>query len=136
VEVRPELERSILGERVSRQAPALRALRHFDSHCGSVGGGNSRRPQHGELRKHFVVHLGDQIILAIGVAAPYLPELYEVCWQTLFLSVSLTSDYRRMDGPSIGRLVTKVLALQFELLRHPVLIGGILKERGMLGALR
>ena len=73
------LKRSVLGERISGQSPALRALGHFDADGWCVWGANTGGPQHGELRKHFVVDLSDQVILPIGIAAPNLPELDEMC---------------------------------------------------------
>jgi hypothetical protein len=66
---------------VNRVTPELfrkyptRALGHLDAHGWGIRRGNPRRPKHGILRKYFAVHLGDQIVLAVGVAAPDLPEL-------------------------------------------------------------
>ena len=79
------LERSVLGKRISRQSPALRALGDFDADCGSVGRGDASWTQHGKLRKDFVVDLGNQIILPIRVAAPNLPELDEMRRHNIFL---------------------------------------------------
>src|ERR1019366_7099518 len=69
------LERAFLREGVSGQGRALRALRYFYADRGGIGGGDSSGAQHGELRKDFVVDLGDQVILTIGFAAPDLAEL-------------------------------------------------------------
>src|SRR5580693_4076358 len=71
----PCLERSVLRESVAGQPRALRALGHFDAHGRCIWRSDTRRPQHGILTEHFVVNLGDQIVLAISVAAPDLPEL-------------------------------------------------------------
>ncbi len=69
------LERAFLREGVTRQGRPLWALADLDPHRWNIGRGDSSRPQYSELRKHFVVNLSDQIILAVGFAAPHLPEL-------------------------------------------------------------
>src|SRR5215831_11627362 len=71
-------ERAFLGEGISRQGCTLRAFGDFYPNRGGVGSGDPRRTQHGILREHFVVHLGDEIILAVSIAAPHLPELYGI----------------------------------------------------------
>src|SRR5215831_17781965 len=58
-------ERAFLGEGISRQGCPLRAFGDFYPNRGGVGSGDPRRTQHGILREHFVVHLGDEIILAV-----------------------------------------------------------------------
>src|SRR6202023_2730591 len=69
------LERAFLGKRVPRQPRPLSALSHFDPHGRRIGRGDARWPQHGILTEHFAVDLGDEVILAVAVAAPHLPEL-------------------------------------------------------------
>jgi len=71
-------ERAFLGEGIPRQGCTLRAFGDFYANRGSVGSGDPRWTQHGILREHFVVHLGDEIILAVSVAAPDLSELYGI----------------------------------------------------------
>jgi len=87
----PRLEGAFLGKRVAGQGGALRTLGDFHADRGGIGSGDSCGAQHGVLRKYFVVNLGDQVILAVGLAAPHLPELYRVhchgiipdsCWST------------------------------------------------------
>src|ERR1700735_2407253 len=69
------LKRVFLRKRVARDGRALRSFDHPDPHRGRVGGRDACRPQHGVLSEDFVVNLRDQIILAVGIAAPYLTEL-------------------------------------------------------------
>jgi hypothetical protein len=89
------LERPVLGESVTRERRALRSLGYLDAHGWCIGSGNARRSQHGILRKYFVVDLGNQVILAIGVAAPDLPELDGTNRHDSFPECSeLAPDYR------------------------------------------
>src|ERR1022692_468848 len=69
------LERAILGKGVAGERCTFGAFDHLDAYCRRVRGGDACRAQHRVLAEHFVVDLGDQIVLAIGVAAPDLPEL-------------------------------------------------------------
>jgi hypothetical protein len=63
------------------------------------------------LREHFAVDLGDEIILAIGIAAPDLPELDRIHGHVASLNrVRLASDYRGRWCASIPRVVTEVSA--------------------------
>src|ERR1700685_4285157 len=54
-----ELEGAVLCEGVARKRSALRRLRHLDANRRRVRSGNSGGAQHGVLRKHFAVDLGD-----------------------------------------------------------------------------
>ena len=69
------LERAVLGKGIAGQRRALRSLRHLNADSWRVWSLNPCRAQHGILRKNLAVYLGYQIILAISIAAPYLPEL-------------------------------------------------------------
>jgi hypothetical protein len=51
-----------------------------------------RGAEHGELRKHFVVNLGHQVVVAILVVAPDLPEL-DGLYRQSFPRMFAVSDY-------------------------------------------
>ena len=72
------LERAFLGEGIAGQGCALGSFDDLDADRGRLGSGDARGTQHGVLREHFVVNLGHEIILTVGVAAPDLPELDRV----------------------------------------------------------
>src|SRR5947209_3040164 len=69
------LERPFLGEGISGEGGALRSLGDLHTNGRRFRGSDSRGTQHGVLSEYFVVNLGDQIVLAVGIAAPHLPEL-------------------------------------------------------------
>src|SRR6266567_5936012 len=107
------LERAFLGERVAGQGCALGTLGNFHSNRRRVGRCDPSGPQHRELRKYFVVHLGDQVVLAVGFAAPHLPELNGIDRHGFFLTfpellprlpgVATTVNSRRgYRGPTRG----------------------------------
>src|ERR1700684_2842528 len=73
--VNASLEGAFLSECISGQRRTLRSFSHLNADSWRVRRSNPRRPQHGILREHLAVHLGHQIILAIRIAAPHLPEL-------------------------------------------------------------
>src|SRR5580658_3806781 len=101
------LERAFLGKGVARQAGALWALAHLHSNRGNIRSSNSSGSQDGELRKHFVVDLGDQVILAVGFAAPHLSELNGADCHGIFLTgAEVLPDYRGPRDPSIATKVT------------------------------
>src|SRR3984885_4928409 len=105
------LERTVLGKGVAGQSRALKSFGNFDADCGRVRRGDPSRPQHGVLREYFAVHLGDQIILAIGIAAPHLPELNRIYGHHRFSEENgLSPDYRVISSESIIPLVTEVSA--------------------------
>jgi hypothetical protein len=105
--LRTRLERAFLGKRVPRQPRTLSALSHFDPDGRRIGRGDARWPQHGILTEHFAVDLSDEVILAVGVAAPHLPELDGVYSHDSILAVEgLLSAYAFNPSPSIGRPVT------------------------------
>src|ERR1700733_4529881 len=105
------LERTVLGKGVAGQSRALKSFGNFDADCGRVRCGNPSRPQHRILREYFAIHLGDQIILAIGVAAPHLPELDRTYGHHRFPEENgLSPDYRVISSESIIPLVTEVSA--------------------------
>ena len=88
----------------------MRTLHHFEAHRRSVGSRNPRWPQHGILRENFAVHFRDQIVLAIGVIAPYLPELNRIYRHIIFLRIArMIPDYRGSWWPSIAAVVTEGL---------------------------
>jgi endonuclease III len=104
----PRLERAFLSERVSGEGCALRSLRDFHSYSGCIGCGDSGRPQHGKLSEQFAVYLGDEIILAVGIVAPDLPELDGAYGHGCFPEWSeMISEYRGAPGASIAREVTE-----------------------------
>src|SRR5579864_6464632 len=72
------LKRAFLGKGVSGERRSLRCFDDFYAHGGGVGCGDSGGAEHGKLAEDFVVDLGDQIILAVGIATPDLPELDRV----------------------------------------------------------
>jgi len=70
-------EGAFLRKAEARQSHALARLGDFYFHHGRIGSGDFRGSQHRELAEHFAVHLGDQKILAAGILAPNLSELYD-----------------------------------------------------------
>jgi len=121
------LERTFLGKGIARQRRALRTFRHLDADGWSVRSGDPRRTQHGILREHFAVHLGDQIIQAIGVVAPDLPKLDGTYGHKNFFEENgSTPDYRGKSGESIIPVVTVVTEVSAKMLplcpaaEHPV----------------
>src|SRR5580765_4521558 len=69
------LERPFLGEGVSGKCRALRAFRYLHAYGRSFGSSDACRTQHRVLREDFVVDLGDEVVLTVGITAPHLPEL-------------------------------------------------------------
>src|SRR5579864_5556213 len=65
----------LLSEGVARESQAFAALLHLDAHSLRGAGGRVGGPHHRELGEHFVVNLGDEIILSVLVVAPHLAEL-------------------------------------------------------------
>src|SRR5258708_16485636 len=106
--LRTRLERAFLGKGVPRQPRTLSALSHFDPHGRRIGRGDARWAQHGILTEHFAVDLSDEVILAVGVAAPHLPELDGVhSHDSLLAGEGLLSAYPFNTSQSIGRAVTE-----------------------------
>src|SRR5258708_1452406 len=68
-------ERPFLGKGKSGQGHTTLVLGNFDASCGCVWRGYLSRTQHRVLRKHLVVELRDQIVLAAFVLAPNLAQL-------------------------------------------------------------
>lgn len=81
----PRLEGTILREGIAGQPGALGRLCDFDANRRRIRSCYARRTQHRELAEYFAVYLGDQVILAIGVAAPDLPELNRTYGHKFFL---------------------------------------------------
>src|SRR5690242_7811841 len=80
-----------LSERVAREGRALGALCDFHAHSFRIRSRQSRRAKYGVLAENFAVQLGHQIILAVGIVAPDLPELngFDCHWFFLKRSSSL-----------------------------------------------
>jgi hypothetical protein len=83
---RTALERAFLGKRVAGDCGSLGTLDDLYSHGRRLRSGNSCWTQHDILGEYFGIDLGDQVILAVGFAAPNLPELdgiyrHEFCLQ-------------------------------------------------------
>ena len=122
---RTRLERAFLGKRVPRQPRTLSALSHFDPDGRRIGRGDAGGPQHGILTEHFAVDLSDEVVLAVGVAAPHLPELDGVHSHDRILAVKgLLSAYPFNPSPSIGRAVTEGQSMWTAGVRLPVGCGG------------
>src|SRR6266536_6254872 len=68
-------ERSFLGKGKSGQGYSTLVLGNFDTSCRRVWCSYLGWTQHRILRKHFVVELRDQIVLAAFVLAPNLSQL-------------------------------------------------------------
>src|SRR5438477_1028624 len=68
-------ERCFLSEGVTWQRRTLGVLCDFDADSFCVRSRQSRWPQHSILAENFTVQLGYQIIVAVSVVAPNLPEL-------------------------------------------------------------
>jgi len=101
------LERAFLGEGVTRQGSAQRPLADLYADRGRIGRANSSRSQHGVLRENFVVDFGDQVVLAIGIAAPDLSELNGIDRHRIFLTLAeVLPDYRGVREASIPEEVT------------------------------
>src|ERR1700735_938486 len=102
------LEGAFLGEGVTRQGGALRRLGDLYADRGSVGRANSSRSQHGVLRENFVVDFSDEVVLAIGIAAPNLSELNGIDRHRIFLTLAeVLPDYRAAREASIPEGVTE-----------------------------
>src|SRR5260370_38135109 len=108
---RSRLERAFLGKGIAGQGRAFRTFRDFDAHGRSIGRGDACRTKHGELAEDFVVNLGDQIILAIGVTAPDLPELNGTYGHSRFPEfMRFIPHYRGAWWESMARMGTGVSA--------------------------
>jgi hypothetical protein len=104
----PRLERAFLGERVTGQGGTLGTLGDLYPDGGGVGSGNSSGAEHGVLRKNFVVNLGNEVILAVGIAAPHLPELDGTdCHRFVLTLAEVLPDYREARKSSIPGKVTE-----------------------------
>jgi len=67
-----ELEGAFLREGVAREGEALGAFDRFHADGGDVGRVGFGEAQDCDLAEHFVVNLGDQIVLAAGRPAARL----------------------------------------------------------------
>src|SRR5450432_721635 len=90
------LERAFLGKRVAGKGCALRCLDDFHADGWGIGSGDSGGSQHGVLGEDFCIDFCDQIVLAIGVAAPYLSELNGADCHGIFLTLAGVSS--RLTG--------------------------------------
>ena len=72
---------------VTGKSGALGGLGNFYANCGRIRSGEACGTQHRELVEDLVIELGDEIILAIGFAAPDLPEFDSLYGQRTLLKM-------------------------------------------------
>ena len=104
------LERTLLRKGISRQRGAVGVLRYLYPQGLSIRRCHPCGTQHRVLGKHFVINLGDQIVLAVLVAAPNLAELNRLNrqWDSLFRFAFLSLWIRVPSSDGLSQLRTVV----------------------------
>src|ERR1700691_9591 len=93
----PDLKSPFLRKTEARKRHAIGRLGDFDLHARNIWRVHPCETQHRVLRKHFGVHLGDEIVLTAFVLAPDLPEFDVLDGHNL----SFDSDYSPANVESI-----------------------------------
>src|SRR4051812_28352262 len=106
---RKKLKRAFLCKSVAGQSSAARALAHFYLDGRNIGRRQTSRTQNSVLGEHFVVHLGEKVVLAVSIVPPDLPKLNGLDRHLTLLNFrrKAYSDYRDKQSASIRPVVQR-----------------------------